>query len=149
MENITFTQQKMLLMMLGIAIVAAVAWYIISLPSNIPIDQGSKNAIDNITHWFSSQLGHRWPFVLMIIISLLIVIFIMSSGCTITVGDNIWWVFGLTTLTLLVLLTWKWRQEYLSQNYQDLGISKTQYYVEFGLIIALLLLNAGLMWVKL
>lgn len=136
-------------MILGIAIVITVALYIVNLPSDIPIDQGSKNAIDNITHWFSSQLGHRWPFVLMIIIILLIVIFIMSTGCTININDNIWWVFGMTTLALLVLLTWKWRQEYLSQNYQDLGISKTQYYVEFGLIITLLLLNAGLVWIKL
>ena len=138
----------MLLMILGIVIIAAVAWYIISLPSDVPVDQGSRNAIDNIVHWFSAQLGHRWPFVLMIIISLLIVIFIMSTGCTINIGNNIWWIFGITTLTMLIILTWKWRREYLSQNYQDLGISTKQYYTEFGLIIALLLLNAGIIWMK-
>jgi nucleoside recognition membrane protein YjiH len=137
----------MLLLILGIAIVAAVAWYILTLPKDINVDQASRNAVDNIIHWLSSQLGPRWPVVIMIVIALLIVIFIMSTGCSITINDKIWWVFGLTTVVLLVLLSWKWRQEYLSQNYQDLGISKTQYYVELGLVVALLLLNAGvILW---
>ena len=138
----------MLLMILGILIVAAVALYIIRLPGDITVDKASKNAISNITHWLSSQLGHQWPFVLMIIVALFIVIFIMSAGCTININEKIWWIFGITTMAILILLTWKWRREYLSQNYQDLGISKNQYYIELGLIIALLLLNAGVIWFK-
>lgn len=138
----------MLLMILGIIIIALVALYIISLPSNIPIDQGSKNAINNITHWLSSQLGYRWPFILIVIVSLLIVILILTTGCDIHIPENIWWIFGLFTLSILVLLTWRWRQNYFSQNYQDLGISTTQYYIEFGLIIALFIINIMVIWFK-
>lgn len=137
---------KMLLMsIIGLAIVIAVGWYIMSLLKDIHTDQASKNAINNISHWLSSQLGYQW---LLVIVVLLIITFVMSSGCTINVSEKIWWMVGMTTLAVLVLLTWKWRQEYLSQNYQELGISKTQYYVEFGLIVTLLILNTGIIVFK-
>lgn len=136
-------------MIIGIIVVAAVALYILSLPSHIAVDRGSKNAIDNLTHWFSAHLGHRWPYILMTIIGLLIVIFLLATGCNIHVSGDLWAFFSVTTLALAVVLTWRWRQEYLSQHYADLGISKTQYYVEFGLIVLLLVLNVGIvLWTK-
>ena len=139
----------MLSLIIGIIVVAAVAVYIISLPSHIAVDRGSKNAIANLTHWFSAQLGHRWPFILMLIIGLLIVILLLATGCHIHASGELWAFFSVTTMALAVMLTWRWRQEYLSQNYADLGISKSQYYLEFGLIVLLLVFNAGVMlWTK-
>ena len=138
----------MLLIIIGLSIIAAAAWYIFSLHRDISVDQSSVNAIDNVSHWFSSQLGHQWPFVMTIIVGLLIVILILSGGCSITINENVWWVIGVLTVVALALATQRWRTEYLSQNYRELGISKKQYYFELGLIVCLLLMNIVVIWLK-
>ena len=101
----------------------------------------SKRALDNVILWFQEYLGPNWPIVLMIVIALLVVILIMTMGCTITVPDSLWIVITLLLLTIITYMTYQWRQEYLSQTYRDLGISKTQFYVELAIIVCLLVAN--------
>lgn len=128
-----------------ITIVGGIIWYVYSTPS-VPGDPQSQSALDNISRWFSSQLGPRWPLILMVIIALLIIILLLTSNCVITFPAGSTKVIALAVLALGIWLTYKLRLEYLSQNYGTLGISPTQYYVEFGLIIVLLAGNMYMLW---
>lgn len=114
--------------------------YLYNTPS-VPGDPQSQSALDNLAQWLTSQLGPRWPFVLLVFIILLVVILLLTRNCTTTFPAGGGKFIVLMILALVVWLTYKLRTEYLSQNYGTMGISLTQYYIEFALIIALLLGN--------
>lgn len=122
-----------------IALVTIVSWYILGIPKNIHTDKPSKNALGHIYHWFGQMLGPKWPFVLVFISVLLIIILLLSENINITISKNSAKLVAVFTITLAILLTYNWRIKFIKSQR-----GTNEYYIELGIIIILLIINAYL-----
>lgn len=68
-------------MVLGIIIIVVilVVWVIFQTPLNLPVQQGSIDALNNMSHWMSEKLGPNWPIILSIMVILLLMVLMLTE----------------------------------------------------------------------